>query len=669
MTYIIPNPRTKEIRQPNVNDLLGEIYSSKNIDLSTKGYIRLAHRTVAPMTEDNDADFDTVDAMFIADNGLNLISKEVFRSSDIGFSTISDIGSDTNSPSPSVEEGGVFFNATEVISDGTAIKYRSAASTWTSIAQTVTSGQPTTLENFEYHNALLIGNSNKVYLIDTSWVLNVTLTLPAQYQVTAIAVNNSIAAIATRHISGGEAKMFLWDGNSSAHNGIYGVDTHEIFSVRKYLSSFALITSNGQLLQFNGGGFTELGVLPVFGMKVNWADTANDHDRVSCTAMVVDEKDIYIRLDSQIEEEHIKFKPNFQGGVWKYNPDSGLNCMYGPSFTTITSDTIATTDVNTTTNVITVTAAPVTGTPILYEDGAGTILAGLQENKVYYCIYVSATTLKLAETYADALAGTAIDLTGTGNNAQSLKIFNICDYGYSWAGKRGSMAILNKEFRANSFHAERIVFSANIISKTSTTEKTVFNIVNPLLPNIGYFITPKLMSGGIEDLYNTLSIKYKTLGPDDVIKIKYRITDRYSFPVTSFTNNQAITGVWVDTNTFTTTVDMSNAAVGDEIEILAGSGAGWSSHIESISENAGTYTINLTDSFIWAVASDIMYFSCDNWSIFETITSATQTGDGYYEKALDKNSKFAQFKVELNGVDITIEEFRVGNKRFKDDRL
>lgn len=668
MTYIIPNPQTKEIKQLNINDLMGDIYASKNIDLSMPGYIKLAHRTVAPMTEDNDVDFDTADAMFISNNGLHIISKEVFRSFTIGFSTISDIATDTNSPSPSVEEGGVFFNATEVISDGTAIKYRSDTTVWTSIAQTITSSQPTTLENFEYHNSLLVGNANKVYLIDTSWVTNVILTLPAQYQVTCIAVNNGIAAIGTRHTSGGEGKMFLWDGNSSAHNGIYGVNTHEVSSIRKYLSSFALITTSGQLLQFNGGGFTELGVLPVFNMKVNWSDAQNDHSNVSCTGMVVDNKDIYIRLDSEIEENKTKFLPSFPGGVWRYSPDSGLNCMYGPSYTTITSDGINTTDVDIATDIITVSAAPITGTPIMYDDGAGTVLGGLKENKVYYCIKVSATTLKLAETYADAIAGTAIDLTGTGSNFQSLKIFNICDYGYSFAGDRGAIALMTAQYR-DSFQAEKIVFSANIIQKASETAKTVFNIVNPYLPNIGYFITPKLMSGGIEDNYNTLSVKYKTLGPDDIIKIKYRITDRYNFPITSFVGNTRYAGTWSDTNTFTTTVDLSDAAVGDEIEVLAGCGAGWSSHIESISENAGTWTVNLTDSFIWALANDKMYFAVDNWSIFETITSATQTGDGYFEKALDKNSKFAQFKVELNGVDITIEEFRVGNKRFKDDRL
>ena len=43
---------------------------------------------------------------------------------------------------------------------------------------------------------------------------------------------------------------------------------------------------------------------------------------------------------------------------------------------------------------------------------------------VYYVIKVDANTIKLATNSANATAGTAIDLTGTGNNAQTLT------YGY-----------------------------------------------------------------------------------------------------------------------------------------------------------------------------------------------------------------------------------------------
>jgi len=81
--------------------------------------------------------------------------------------------------------------------------------------------------------------------------------------------------------------------------------------------------------------------------------------------------------------------------------------------------TIATTAVNTTTEVITYTAHGLTtGDRIKYYDGGSTAIAGLTDETVYYAIRVDADTFKVATTAENATAGTAINLTGTGNNAQ-----------------------------------------------------------------------------------------------------------------------------------------------------------------------------------------------------------------------------------------------------------
>jgi hypothetical protein len=81
--------------------------------------------------------------------------------------------------------------------------------------------------------------------------------------------------------------------------------------------------------------------------------------------------------------------------------------------------TIATTAVNTTTEVITYTAHGLaTGDRIKYFDGGGTAITGLTDETVYYAIRASADTFKVATTAENATAGTAINLTGTGNDDQ-----------------------------------------------------------------------------------------------------------------------------------------------------------------------------------------------------------------------------------------------------------
>ncbi len=86
-----------------------------------------------------------------------------------------------------------------------------------------------------------------------------------------------------------------------------------------------------------------------------------------------------------------------------------------------TQHTIATSSVNTSTEVITISRhGMVTGDLVLYDNGGGTTLAGLSDDTLYYAIKVSDDTIKLATSTANATAGTAINLTGTGNNAQTI---------------------------------------------------------------------------------------------------------------------------------------------------------------------------------------------------------------------------------------------------------
>ena len=84
--------------------------------------------------------------------------------------------------------------------------------------------------------------------------------------------------------------------------------------------------------------------------------------------------------------------------------------------------TVATSAVDTSAETITISShGKATGTPVYYSNGGGTTLAGLTNNTAYYCIKVDDNTIKLATNLANAKADTAINLTGTGNNAQTFK--------------------------------------------------------------------------------------------------------------------------------------------------------------------------------------------------------------------------------------------------------
>ena len=87
--------------------------------------------------------------------------------------------------------------------------------------------------------------------------------------------------------------------------------------------------------------------------------------------------------------------------------------------TTNTSVTVATSAVDTSDDTITISShGLVTTNTLTYNNGGSTTLGGLEDETTYFVIKVDANTIKLAETAALATAGTALDLTGTGNNAQ-----------------------------------------------------------------------------------------------------------------------------------------------------------------------------------------------------------------------------------------------------------
>lgn len=79
------------------------------------------------------------------------------------------------------------------------------------------------------------------------------------------------------------------------------------------------------------------------------------------------------------------------------------------------------TAINTGTGVLTVAQAYVTG-DLVKLSSDGTMPGGLVKGTVYYAIYVSATTIKLASSLANALAGTALTISSTGSGILTVQI-------------------------------------------------------------------------------------------------------------------------------------------------------------------------------------------------------------------------------------------------------
>ena len=156
---------------------------------------------------------------------------------------------------------------------------------------------------------------------------------------------------------------------------------------------------------------------------------------------------------------------------------------------------IATSSVNTTNETITITGHEYdTGDTLTYLSGGGTALAGLSNLTKYYVIKVDANTIKLATTSANATDGTAINLTGTGNNAQSLGTYygvssvnsgavqhhpnGAFEFGYpDWTSRDAGDDVTNAPASFVGFTIEKMVFFKNRIALLSA-ENVITSRVN-----------------------------------------------------------------------------------------------------------------------------------------------------------------------------------------------
>ena len=180
---------------------------------------------------------------------------------------------------------------------------------------------------------------------------------------------------------------------------------------------------------------------------------------------------------------------------------------------------------------------------------------------------------------------------------------------------------------------------ATIHTNNTTQMDAIFYLdTNDSIVKRGYFITGKFPASKIEDVWKDLTASFKAFeNSTDRIIGKYRKINDPNFPIFA-------DGTWTDTNTFTTTVDLSDVVAGNEVEILRGTGAGTTAHVESISFSTPTYTVNLDETITNATSTSQFLFN--NWTKFGTISTQSIT---YQELAIDDIGAFVQLKVELRG--------------------
>lgn len=177
----------------------------------------------------------------------------------------------------------------------------------------------------------------------------------------------------------------------------------------------------------------------------------------------------------------------------------------------------------------------------------------------------------------------SITYTGIGTST-------ITDYGQIRLSSVGAL----KEIRtanSNSGANGTFICSATYYTNASSTATGIFtDDSNDTVQKGASFVTSEMYSANLTDNWQKIYTQMgKLLNSADKIVVKYRENKQ---------DPTEMTITWLNSTSFTTTdANIANYAVGDEVEVTQGTGGGMCGHIISITNNAGTYTVGVDESF------------------------------------------------------------------------
>jgi hypothetical protein len=654
----LPNDN-KKWSQVNNSDLFGNISITKNISFDKEGYLALSNSSRAIMDEIVDIDFALPVA--IAKNEdygyLVVTSDQLFQVNSVIMSVTPSQIATAGVPAGDLQSDVTYFEDKLVVTQDTDVDYYdTTANTWTDTNISLTADGHHPAVYMPSLSALAIADVYTVKLyakpITATPTLITTLTIANNLEITSMCYFNQNLYIATHNPLGGHAWLYVWNGLGTSAQQAYEVDSNIIFSVCMHQDSVVLTTGNGSLLRFNGSGFTMLAGFPIFYTDQSLSGDTNKsmyHNTLKSNGDV-----LYIGLSSYNEngDDFLLSQPD---GIWCYDENVGLYHKYSTSNAMVIAESIINTSINTSTNIITVANNYITGTEVVFYQGSG--VSPLVSGTKYFVINVSSTTIKLATTKTNALAGTAIDITSVTAGTNYFAFFRNIDFGQFINDRFLSLYVIERPVTHRILGTD-LLWGAEVIRRDAISNYDMLGSISKGVEARGYFITPKITSQDVTDVFNQITVKFTApLGELDKIIIKYRTEDDGN----EFVNLANWDITWTSTTTFTTTeTGWASATVGDEVEILAGAGAGILAHISTITESSGTYTVTIDESFDYYTSGDIAVAIFRNWTKWQTITSTNTLG--YLSEQLGVTGKFLQLKIELRGVEVQIEEIKVDNK-------
>lgn len=639
--------------QTNEGDISGVLHTTRNVTLDTPGKIRLSQKSIAIENTDSLLESGYGLAFAYFNNQWLIVEDAGVRDFDLLGTATSGTGSD---PTPSIYGDGMVFNNLLLVTVTDNLSSWNG-SAWTNSLASLTTSVPHPMEIFDSLPTykLAIGNGSTVKIYDTSYNASSTvLSLPSQYIVTSIAYNSGYLYVGTRNTKGGQAAVFIWDGEGTNANYQAVVSGNWVYSVKPYGSSVCAITSSGELVYINGTTATRLAALPVFYTPgVNWQGTTNSNiPRVFHRGMVTDGDLIYINVNALVETGQSQdYLPGFDSGIWVFDPQNGL---YHRASTNFLDKYVVDTGLSLSNNTLTTSTTHKlkTGDSIVFQDVDG--ISGVEIDTVYYVSVQSATTIKLALSRRALQDGTFLTLTGTPTASDKLVYTPNQEYHQYARVSSGAVSRIPADAQYFKNWSTPIIWHASAQDYDIDERLYAINILTDAY-NVGFFETQRIYSDNIEQSWKKLTTFLDGLNlSNEEIIVKYRTDEEHGYPT------QALLGHWSSTNQISFDVaDSSFLKDGDELMILDGAGRGYSVHILGEPDISMTVVSVTVDESV-GVANKPVRVSATNYKKTAPLDIETKV-KGYLQSSIDRQSAWVQIKMEMRGYGIAVNKMDLGN--------
>lgn len=642
-------PSNKQWTQDNSGDTRGTLGSTTNMSMDMSGKAMLSRKAVNILGTRDDSDFGFPLAITYFDNQYVCLTDDKLFTFNFPSYTIEQL---TWPPAVGLNSDAVVFNNLYTITTDTSVytwNGGTLSGDWVNRSVALTSSVPHPIDVFG--KKLAIGNGNKVELINTAYVTTITLTLPTEHQVTTIRAVNNYIYIGTKNLNGGNARVYVWNGDSEDFDYECEVGASWVFSMTPYLSSVVAVTSQGQLGYVSGTTFQELAGLPVYYQPHSrWQGSGGLtlNGKVFNRGMVTVGDTVYMNIEGDVDSE---FMPDMKSGIWVYDPSVGLYHRTSGSYDGVVSDN----NLSVSDNTITTSANHnlKTGDSVVLNTTSG--IGGVDTDTPLYVTVISDNELKLSLSRKAVKKQNYISLSGTPSASDVLVYAQNTDFGLSDTTS-GAIASTTYSETPHPNMTSEIIWGSRFSEVDGTTAYGLFSFADSF--NIGSFTTQRVYGENIEQAWKEVYNFIDGLQVDTesvVVKVQTEFLP----------DSKQLEGVWLDENTLNSSNPEDKTAWQDiedgyELVIIDGYGRGRTAHVVSKSETSSVVTLKLDENIGTVNQNCTVYFTT-----FKKAGQGITVDNKIKEKvksSLDSSySPWCSLKIELRGYSPAVNMMELSN--------